>query len=74
MEEQLVHLPKPPLECGCLRCGCRRERVRVDLHEREVPEREADTTAHLLLDSLDLPKGLPRIRAFVVAVLEDETT
>jgi hypothetical protein len=48
--------------------------VRVDLHEREVPEREADTDAHFLLDPLDRSKRLAREGAFVVAVLEDQTT
>src|SRR6478609_6694736 len=56
VEEQLVHLPEPALKCGCLGCGRRREGVRVDLHEREVPEREADSTAHFLLDAFDRSK------------------
>src|SRR5712691_1327241 len=37
-----------------------------------MPEGEADPPAHLVLDLLDLLKRLPRIRAFVVAVLEDD--
>jgi hypothetical protein len=48
--------------------------VRVDLRERKVPEGEADLPGELLLDALDLPKRLSRIRAFVVAVLEDEAS
>jgi hypothetical protein len=48
--------------------------MRVDLREREMPEREADAPAQPLLDALDLEKRLPRIRTFVVAVLEDETS
>jgi hypothetical protein len=74
MEEQLVHLPKPALECSSLGRCCRGEGVRVDLHEREVPERETDSTAHFLLDALDRPKGLSREGTFVVAVLEDDMT
>jgi hypothetical protein len=37
-----------------------------------VAEGEAETAAQSLLDALDLAKCLPRIRAFVVAVLDDE--
>jgi hypothetical protein len=46
----------------------------VDLDEWEMAKREAETAAQLSLDALDLPEGLTRIRAFVVAVLEDEMT
>ena len=44
----------------------------MDLGQRKVPEREADAVAQLLLDMLDLPKRSARVRAFVVAVLDDE--
>src|SRR6201989_2328525 len=44
----------------------------VDLGEREIPEGEANTLAQLVLDTFDLPKRSPRVRAFVVAVLEDD--
>jgi hypothetical protein len=74
MEQELVHVPKPALKCSRLGCGRRRERVRMDFREREVPERETHSTVHLLLDALDLANRLPRIGAFVVAVLENETT
>jgi hypothetical protein len=50
-----------------------RPQPREGLPEREVPEGEADASGDLLLDTLDLTKCLPRIGAFVVAVLEDET-
>jgi len=39
-----------------------------------MPEREADTVIQALLDAFDLPERLPGVRAFVVAVLEDEPT
>ena len=74
MEEQLVHLPEPVLTGSCLGCGRRREGVRVDRFEREMAEGEADAPAQVSLDAFDLPKRLPRVRALVVAVLEDETT
>ena len=43
------------------------------LGEREMPEGEADTRAELLLDAFDFSERSPRVRAFVVAVLEDDT-
>jgi hypothetical protein len=42
--------------------------VRVDLGQRKVPEREADTFAQPSLDVFDLAKRSTR----VVAVLDDE--
>ena len=51
MEEQLMHLPEPVLQGSRLDCGSRRERVRVNLGEREVAEREADAAARPLLDA-----------------------
>ena len=66
-----MHLPEAGLQRGRLRGGGRRERVRVDLGEREVPEGEAHRAAQLPLDALDLAVRHPRIRALVVAVLED---
>ena len=47
MKEQLVHLPEPILERGGLGCARRGERVRMDLGQRKVPEREADALAEL---------------------------
>jgi hypothetical protein len=46
--------------------------MRVDLDQRKVAEREADAAARLLLDLLDRAERLPRVGAFVVAVLEDD--
>ena len=74
MKEQLVHVPKPALERSGLGRGSRCQGVRVDLRERKMPESEADSAAQSLLDAFDLPKRLPRIRAFVIAVLDDQTT
>jgi len=39
-----------------------------------LPEGEADIGARFLLDALDRSKRLPREGAFVVAVLEDQTS
>ena len=74
MKEQLVHVPEAVLERGCLGGGRRCKRVRVDLCEREVPEGEANATVELSFDPFDRAKRLPRVGAFVVAVLDDETT
>ena len=57
---------------GGLGGGRRREGVGMDLDQREVPEREADATGSLPLDLLDLAVCLPRVGAFVVAVLDDQ--
>jgi hypothetical protein len=73
VEEQLVHVPEPALECGGLGRGSRCQGVRVDLCEGKMPESEADVAVSLL-DVFDLSKRLPRVRAFVIAVLEDQTT
>jgi hypothetical protein len=72
MKEQLVHVPEAVLECRCLGCCRRRESMRVDLCEREMPEGEPNTFAELAPEAFDLPERLPRVRAFVVAVLEDD--
>jgi hypothetical protein len=37
-----------------------------------MPEREPHVPAKLLFDSLDRVERLPRVRAFVVAVLDDQ--
>jgi hypothetical protein len=39
-----------------------------------MPEGKANTLVQLLLDAFDLAERLPRVRAFVVAVLDDHTT
>ena len=70
-EEQLVHLPEPLLARGRLGCGGCGERVGVDLGQREVPEAEAQAALQSALDTLDVTKRLARVRAFVVAVLDD---
>jgi hypothetical protein len=46
--------------------------VRVDAGQREVPEREPHGPAELAFDLLDRVEGLPRVRALVIAVLEDQ--
>jgi hypothetical protein len=62
------------LERGRLRCGGCGEGVRVDPGQGKVTEREADICAQSSLDVFDLPKRLARVRAFVVAVLDDEAS
>ena len=74
MKEQFVHVPEPALERSGLGRGSSCHRVRMDLREWKMPEGEADTFAQLPLDPLDLPKRLLLVRAFVIAVLDDETT
>jgi len=59
MEEQLVHLPELCLPGSCLGRGGCGWGVRVDVDEREMPEREADAAAELPLDVLDRAKRLP---------------
>ena len=74
MKQQLVHIPELVLECGRLsgdRCG---EGVRMDFSHRKVPEGEAETLAHPSLHAFDLPVRFARVRALVVAVLDDHTT
>lgn len=44
----------------------------MDLGQREVPKGEADTVAEAPFDPLDGAEGLSRVRAHVVAVLEDQ--
>src|SRR5215207_1041845 len=72
MEEHRAHLPEPALErCGfCCFCGscC----MRVDPRQWKVTEREADTIAQPPFDAFDLAERPARVRALVVAVLDDE--
>jgi len=71
-EERVVHGPEVPLDAGRLGRFGRGEGMGVDLGEREMPEGEANTLGQLVLDTFDLPERSPRVRAFVVAVLEDD--
>jgi hypothetical protein len=48
--------------------------VRVDAGQREMPEREPHVPAELLSESLDHVEGLPRVRALVIAVVDDQMT
>jgi hypothetical protein len=43
----------------------------VDLHKRVVPVGEADLSVHCSFDAFDLAEGKTRVRALVVAVLEN---
>src|SRR5207237_1453960 len=64
--------PEPALRRGGLGRGRGGGGVRVDAGQREVPEREPHVPAQLAFDLLDRVERLPRIRALVIAVLEDQ--
>jgi hypothetical protein len=72
VEQQLVHVPEPALQRGRLGRGRRGQSVRVDAGQREMPEREPYGPAKLAFDLLDRVEGLPRVRALVIAVLDDQ--
>src|SRR4051812_45856015 len=59
MEQRPVHVPEASLTVGGLRGGRRGERMRVDLGEREVAEREPRAIPELRLDALDRAERLP---------------
>jgi Prolipoprotein diacylglyceryl transferase len=69
-----LDLPEPILKRRCLGRGRAGEGVRMDLGQREVPEGEAHLLAKPSLDPLDFAKRPTRVRALVVAVLEDQPT
>ena len=46
--------------------------MRVDVRQREVSKHEAEARFELPLDRLDRPESLPRVRALVVPVLNEE--
>src|SRR6185312_810897 len=72
VEQQLVHVPEPALPRSGLGCGRRGEGMRVDAGQRKMAEREPHVPAELLFDSLDRVEGLPRVRALVIAVLDNQ--
>src|SRR5439155_1004635 len=72
VKQQLVHVPEPALQRRSLSRGRRGQGVRVDGGQREMPECEPHVPAELLLDTLDRVERLPRVRALVVAVLDDQ--
>jgi hypothetical protein len=73
-EEQLVHVPEAALQRRGLGGGGCRERMRVDLGQREMAEGEAELTVQLALDEPDRVEGPPRIWALVIAVLDNQAT
>ena len=73
VEQQLVHVPEPALPGSGLGRAGRGEGVRVNLGQREMPEREPHVPAELPFDLLDRVVRLPRVRALVIAVLDDQT-
>jgi len=72
VKQQVVHVPEPALPRGGLGRGRSGEGVRVDLSQREIPEGEPDAPAQFFLKTFDFPVRVPGIRAFVIAVLQDE--
>jgi hypothetical protein len=74
VKEQLVHVPEPVLEGGSLGCGSRGQGVRVDPGQREMLESEPDPFPQFPPGAFNRLGRLPRVRAFVVAVLDDKTT
>src|SRR5690349_8639810 len=69
-EEHRVHRPEPPLEPGRLCSLRRRERMGVDLDEREVSEDERQVVRVPPPEVLDDRVCLSAVRAFEVAVLD----
>jgi hypothetical protein len=67
-----MHVPEPALQRGGFSCGRGGKGMRVDADQREVPEGELEVPVQLTFDLLDRVERLPRIRALVVAVLEDQ--
>ena len=67
-----MRVPEPALPRSGLGCGRRGEGVRMDAGQREMPECEPHLPAELLSGSLDRVEGLPRVRALVIAVLDDQ--
>jgi hypothetical protein len=63
--------PESPLGGRGFRRQRRGERVRMALGQRKVAERETELPAPLCLDLLDRAERVPRMRALVVAVLDD---
>src|SRR3954467_14625201 len=74
MEQHGARLLESILQRGGLRSQRRGEGVRVDLGQREVPERKANGATESLLDAPDLPERPARIRALVIAVLDDQVS
>src|SRR6478609_711083 len=72
VEEHRVHLPEAALPSGRLRGGRRGEGVRMDIRERKVPEAEPNVSTAKRFDTLDLTERPARVRALVVAVLDDQ--
>ena len=66
-----MDVPEPALPGSGLGRTGGGEGVRMDSGQGEMAEREPHVPAELLLDQLDRMEGLPRVRALVIAVLED---
>jgi len=70
VEQQLVHVPEPPLQRSGR--GRRGQSVRVNAGQRKMPEREPHVPAELAFDLLDRVERLPRVRALIIAVLDNQ--
>ena len=67
-----MHVPELVLLGRSLGRGRRGEGVRVNAGQREMPEREPHVPPKLLFYLLDRMERLTRVRAFVIAVLNDQ--
>jgi hypothetical protein len=70
VKQQLMHVPEPVVPCSGLGCGCSGEGVRVDLWSAESAGRRGGSPRQALLNTFDLSKRLTRVRAFVIAILD----
>jgi hypothetical protein len=71
VEARLMHLPEAVLQCGGLGGRGRDEGVRMDLGQQKMAKGESHPITQLPFHSLDLPVRRARVRALVVAVLQD---
>ena len=67
-----MHVPEPILQRRGFGRDRSRQRVRMDLGERKVPEGEPGAAAQGPLDAFDLPECPPGVRALIIAVLDDQ--
>jgi hypothetical protein len=72
LEQQLVYVPEPALPGSGLGRAGRGEGVRMDAGQGKVPEREPHVPTELPFDLLDRVERLPRVRALVIPVLDDQ--
>jgi hypothetical protein len=71
VEEQIVHRPEPLLRARAFGGLGSRQRVRMNLLEREIAEREPDAPLEMLEQHLHRGGRLLAVRALEVAVFDD---